>query len=70
MDDVVAKRIKNDLKRITLCWSIWDQKRFEINNFMLINMEAETNEACTVKKESGDNEEAREIENSGNKVGT
>ena len=54
VDDAVAKRIKKRIKR---------------NNFMLVNMGAETNVVTTLKKEAGDCEEANEIGNSGNKVG-
>ena len=54
MDDAVAKRIKKRIKR---------------NKFTLVNMGAETNVVCTLKKEAGDSEEAKEVGNSGNKVG-
>ena len=55
VEDTVAKRIKKRIKR---------------NKFMLVNMGAETNVVCTLKKESGnDREEPGEIGNSGNKVG-
>ena len=54
-DDIVAKKIK---------------KRIKMNKFMLVNMGAEINVLCTLKKEAGDSDEAREIGNSGNKVGT
>ena len=54
VDDAVAKKIKKRIKR---------------NNFTLVNMGAETNVVCTLKKEAGDCEEANEIGNSGNKVG-
>ena len=40
------------------------------NKFTLVNMGAETNVVCTQKKDAGDGEEAGEIANSGNKVGT
>ena len=55
VDDAVAKRIKKRIKR---------------NKFTLVNMGAETNVVCTLKKEAGDCEETNEIRNSGNKVGT
>ena len=55
LDDAVAKRIKKRIKR---------------NKFTLVNMGAETNVVCTLKKEAGDCEETNEIGNSGNKVGT
>ena len=55
MDDAVAKRIKKRIKR---------------NKFTLVNMGAETNVVCTLKKETGGSEEAGEIGISGNKVGT
>ena len=51
VDDAVAKRIKKRIKR---------------NKFTLVNMGAETNVVCTLKKEAGDCEEANEIGNSGN----
>ena len=54
MDDAVAKRIKKRIKR---------------NKFTLVNMGAETNVVCTLKKEAGDSEEAKDIGNSGNRVG-
>ena len=54
MDDTVAKRIKKRIKR---------------NKFTLVNMGAETNVVCTWKKEAGDSEEAKDIGNSGNRVG-
>ena len=54
MDDAVAKRIKKRIKR---------------NKFTLVNMGAETNVVCTLKKEAGDSEEAKEVGNSGSKVG-
>ena len=54
LDDAVAKRIKKRTKR---------------NKFTPVNMGAETNVVCTLKKEAGDNEEAKEVVNSGNKVG-
>ena len=54
MDDVVAKRIKNKIKR---------------SKFTLVNMGHETNVVYTWKKKSGDNELVRETENSGNEVG-
>ena len=54
MDDAVAKRIKKRIKR---------------NKFTLVNMGAETNVVCTLKKETGDSEEAKDIGNSGNRVG-
>ena len=54
VDDAVAKRIKKRIKR---------------NKFTLVNMGAETNVVCTLKKEAGYSEEAKEIGNSGNKVG-
>ena len=37
--------------------------------FTLVNMGAETNVVCTLKKEAGDSEEAKEVGNSGSKVG-
>ena len=55
VDDAVAKRIKKRIKR---------------NTFTLVNMGAETNAVCTLKKEAGNSEEAGEIGSSGNKVGT
>ena len=54
VDDAVAKRIKKRIKR---------------NKFTLVNMGTETNIVCTLRKETGDCEEAKEIGNSGNKVG-
>ena len=54
VDDAVTKRIK---------------KRIERNKFTLVNMGAETNVVCTLKKEAGDSDEPGEIGNSGNKVG-
>ena len=55
VEDTIDKRIKKRTKR---------------NKFMLVNMGAETNVVCTLKKESGnDREEPGEIGNSGNKVG-
>ena len=54
VDDAVAKRIKKRIKR---------------NKFTLVNMGAETNVVCTLKKETGDCEEGKEMGNSGNKVG-
>ena len=54
MDDAVAKRIKKRIKR---------------NKFTLVNMGAETNVVCTLKKEAGNSEEAKDIGNSGNRVG-
>ena len=54
VDDAVVKRIEKRIKR---------------NKFMLINMGAETNVVCVLNKEVGDIEEAKEIGNSGNKVG-
>ena len=54
VDDAVAKRIKKRIKR---------------NKFTLVNMGAETNVVCTWKKEAGDSEEAKDIGNSGNRVG-
>ena len=54
MDDAVAKRIKKRIKR---------------NKFTLVNMGTETNVVCTWKKEAGDSEEAKDIGNSGNRVG-
>ena len=53
VDDAVAKRIKKKMKR---------------NEFTLVNMGAETNVVCTLKKEAGDSEEPGEIGNFGNKV--
>ena len=38
--------------------------------FTLVNMGAETNVVCTLKKEAGDSEETEETGKSGNKVGT
>ena len=37
--------------------------------FTLVIMGAETNVVCTLKKEAGDSEEAKEVGNSGSKVG-
>ena len=54
MDDAVAKRIKKRIKR---------------NKFTLVNMGAETNVVCTLKKEAGNSEVAKDIGNSGNRVG-
>ena len=54
MDDAVAKKIKKRIKR---------------NKVTLVNMGAETDVVCTLKKEAGDSEEAKEIGNSGSKVG-
>ena len=54
MDDAVAKRIKKRIKR---------------NKFTLVNMGAETNVVCTLKKEAGNSEEAKDIGNSGDRVG-
>ena len=54
MDDAVAKKIKKRIKR---------------NKVTLVNMGAETDVVCTLKKEAGDSEEAQEIGNSGSKVG-
>ena len=54
MDDAVAKRIKKRIKR---------------DKFTLVNMGAETNVVCTLKKEAGNSEEAKDIGNSGNRVG-
>ena len=54
VDDAVAKRIKKRIKR---------------NKFTLVNMGAETNVVCTLKKEAGNSEEAKDIGNSGNRVG-
>ena len=54
VDDTVAKRIKKRIKR---------------NKFTLVNMGAETNVVRILNKEAGDSEEAKEIGNSGNKVG-
>ena len=54
VNDAVAKRIKKSIKR---------------NKFTLVNMGAETNVVCTLKKEADDSEEPGEIENTGNKVG-
>ena len=54
VEDTVAKRIKKRIKR---------------NKFMLVNMGAETNVLCTLKKKADDSEEPGEIANSGNKVG-
>ena len=54
MDDAVAKRIKKRIKR---------------NKFTLVNMGAETNVVCTLKKEAGNSEEAKDIGNSSNRVG-
>ena len=55
MHNVVAKRIKKRIKR---------------NKFTLVNTRAKTNVLCTLKKEDGDSEEARESRSFGNKVGT
>ena len=52
--DAAAKRIK---------------KRIKKNKFTLVNMGAETYVVCTLKKEAGDCEEAKEMGNSGNKLG-
>ena len=54
MDDAVAKKIKKRIKR---------------NKVTLVNMGAETDVVCTLKKEAGDSEEVKEIGNSGSKVG-
>ena len=54
MDDAVAKRIKKRIKR---------------NKFTLVKLGAETNVVFILNKEAGDSEEAKEIGNSGNKVG-
>ena len=54
MGDAAAKRIK---------------KRIKKNKFTLVNMGAETYVVCTLKKEAGDCEEAKEMGNSGNKLG-
>ena len=35
----------------------------------MVNIRAETNEVCILKKEAGYSEEAKEIGSSGNKVG-
>ena len=53
VDDAVAKRIKKKMKR---------------NEFTLVNMGAETNVVCTLKKEAAGSEEPGEIGNFGNKV--
>ena len=53
MDHAVAERIEKRIKR---------------NKFTLVNVGAETNVVCTLKKEAGDSEEPGEIRNSGNKV--
>ena len=55
VDDAVTKRIKKRMKR---------------NKFTFVNMGAETNVVCALKKETGGSEEAGEIGISGNKVGT
>ena len=55
VDDIVAKMIKKRIKR---------------NKFTLVYMGAETNVVCTLKKKAGDSEEAREVGNCGNKIGT
>ena len=55
VDDVIAKRVKKRIKR---------------NEFTVVKMGAETIVVCTLKKEAGDSEEARELGNSGNKIGT
>ena len=55
VDDAVAKRIKKRIKR---------------NKFTLVNVGAETNVVCTLKKEAGDREKPGETGNSGNKVGS
>ena len=56
MDDALAKRIKKRIKR---------------NKFTVVNMGAETNVVCTLKKEAGNSGETGEIGNSGSdKVGT
>ena len=55
VEDAIDKRIKKRTKR---------------NKFMLVNMGAETNVVCTLKKEAGYSEEPAEIRNSGNKVGS
>ena len=54
VDDTVAKMIRKTIKR---------------NKFMLVNMGAETNVLCTLKKKADDSEEPGEIGNSANKVG-
>ena len=55
VDDAIAKRFKKRIKR---------------NKFTLVNMGAETNVVCTLKKEAGDREKPGETGNSGNKVGS
>ena len=55
VDDAIAKRFKKRIKR---------------NKFTLVNMGAETNVVCTLKKDAGNSEEPGEIGNSGNKVGS
>ena len=54
MHDVVAKK----------------RKRIKRNKFTLVNTRAKANVICTLKKEDGDSEEARESTSFGNKVGT
>ena len=54
-DDVAVKRIKKRIKR---------------DKFTPVNMGAETNSVCSLKKEAGDSGEARKIGNYGNKLGT
>ena len=43
-------------------------KRIKKEEILLVNMGAETNLVCTLKKETGDTEEAGEIGNSGDMV--
>ena len=46
------------------------KKRINRNKFTLVNMGAETNVVCTLKKEAEDSEETEETGKSDNKVGT
>ena len=55
VNDTLAKRIEERIKK---------------NKFTLVNMGAETNVVCVLKKEAEDSEEAEETGKSGNKVGS
>lgn len=58
----------NKVSAVMMMWMMLLLKGLKRKKFMLVNMGAETNLVCTLKKETGDSEEAGEIGNSGDMV--
>ena len=58
----------NKVSAVMMMWMMLLLKGLKRKKFMKVNMGAETNLVCTLKKETGDSEEAGEIGNSGDMV--